>query len=344
MPVSLPVPRLVRPATGDKVRLPGMEVLGFYDEPYQVAVSRPPRPLRAAATVTSTHRPPPAANSTARVSALWETTEVSASALEWWKPHVVARRKLGGRRTRLSSMGTGGLIGVILFTLVVLAVQRPGRVAEESLGMMRADAAALLESLPPLEAVVISIGRSDVPDLSASTAATLAAESAARALFADAGGLIDETRDDTVTAASGMLEVTSRTNRLIAYRLAAESAFIRPSLPTAPDETDLPSATEAVASWRAEVETSLGDLASDVLPEHRATIDEWLGTLGTWQTTYLDTLRQADAVTMAAAVEDLEGQIARLHEELLAELADAGGDLLSQLADSRRTVERLLRD
>src|SRR5690606_12637247 len=91
VPVSLPPPPAPRKRSSeDTVRLPGMEVLGFYDEPYVVRVAPPPRRIPRPVVTTA---PPmtPATDATSRVASLWETTQIEESALEWWRPQVVAR-------------------------------------------------------------------------------------------------------------------------------------------------------------------------------------------------------------------------------------------------------------
>lgn len=321
-----------------------MELLGFYDQPYQVAVSRPPPPPRVSAIVTSMHRSSQALNSNERVSDLWETTEVNESALDWWKPQVIARRKLGGRRMRTSSLLTALIVMVGLVFLTWSLVQRPGRAAEESLQAMASDTRVLLQTLPAVEEVVTGIGQPDAPDLTLSTERVLDAESAARQLFADAGSQSGPRRDAAVSAAGGVLEATSRVNQLLAYRLSAERLLVPPVLPSSPGETDLPSATEAVAGWRAEIETGVSDLAPEVLPDHRNGLEQWLGSLDAWQSQYLDAIRQEDSPATGSAVADLESQILDLRQTLLDELAEEGGDLRVQIADARQAAERLLGD
>lgn len=319
-----------------------MEVLGFYDEPYQVAARTPP-PRKAATAIRASQPPRPSADSRSRVSTLWETTEITEGSLDWWKPQVVARRKLGGRRVRVSSLGIAMVVGGVLLALMLFLVQRPERLAEESISTLRTDARAVMETLAPLEALVTSMGNSQPPDLAATTATALEAESAARALFTDARSLSGPDRDGAVAAAGGVLEVTSRTNRLIAYRLSTENALVPPSLPVSAEDTDLPSATEAVTSWRADVETGLAELGTEVLPNHRVSLEDWLASLGSWQTRYLDAVRAGDGAAMTATIEGLVAEMESLEAGLLEELAAAGGELLAELADSRKALERLLR-
>lgn len=245
---------------------------------------------------------------------------------------------------RTSSLLTALVMAVGLIFVTWSLVQQPGRAAAESRQTIGSDTRALLQTLPAVEDVVTGIGQSDAPDLTLSTQRVLEAESAARQLFADAGSQAGPRRDAAVSAAGGVLEATSRTNQLLAYRLSAERMLVPPVLPSAPDETDLPSATEAVAGWRAEIETGVADLAQEVLPDHLRGLEAWLGSLDTWQGQYLDAIRQEDPQAMEATVADLESQILELRQTLLDELAEEGGHLRVRIADARQEAERLLGD
>ena len=96
VPVSVPPrPAPRRRSADDTVRLPGMEVLGFYDEPYVVRVAPQRRPI-GRPVVTAEAPRAPSADATSRVAGLWETTQIEENALEWWRPQVISRRRLGG--------------------------------------------------------------------------------------------------------------------------------------------------------------------------------------------------------------------------------------------------------
>lgn len=321
-----------------------MELLGFYDEPYQVAVHHPPKRRRSRPVVVQNAPVRPSLTADSRVSQLWETTEIDESALEWWKPHVVARRKLGGRSVRMSSVGWAAVACVVALSFAWYLIGRPAQMAEESRGVLRHEAATLVATLPNLESVATAVGNREPPDLSETTALVLDAESAARAVFGRAGSLEGMEREAGVGAAATVLEVTARVNRLIAYRLAAEGALIAPDLPSSPGETDLPAATEAVTAWRAEVETAVAELPPGVVPEHLHGLQVWLDGLDEWQARYVDGIRQEDAGAMQQALEELDGQLAGLHDDLLARLEEAGGELVAQLADARSAIEPLLGD
>src|SRR5690606_9163694 len=81
-----------------------------------------------------------------------------------------------------------------------------------------------------------------------------------------------------------------------------------------------------------------------VVPEHLHGLQVWLDGLDEWQARYVDGIRQEDAGAMQQALEELDGQLAGLHDDLLARLEEAGGELVAQLADARSAIEPLLGD
>lgn len=321
-----------------------MELLGFYDEPYAIRVERPSTPRRASSLVTAGHVPNKA-NTTSNVAALWETTELVAEGLDRWRPNVVARRRLDGRRMRFSSMAAGVAAAVLLAVLAWSLSERPARVAEESTDLIRQHATELNQALPALVNLVSTLGEAEAPGLAISTAASMEAEGAARALFADAGRLTQDSevaREAAVAAASSVLDATGRVNRLVAYRLATENTLVPPDLPTAPKPADLPAVTELVTGWRAGVESSLAEAAPTVLPDHRAAMEDWVGSLGDWQTRYLDAVRLGETEGVAAETRQVRQEIETLRRALLESLGAAGGELHLQLVDVETSVRRLL--
>lgn len=311
-----------------------MELLGFYDEPYQIQVSRPSAPARARQVLRVAHSTSPAADSGSRVATLWETTELDDSALEWWKPQVIARRKLGGKRLRTSSILLALVAVVGLSVVSWSALQRPGQQAQESATAVRVAAAALAETLAPLREMARQVGAPEAPDLSAATAVALAAEAEARALFTGAGELPetgDSRRDAAVSAASAVLDASSGLNRLVAYRLTAESVLVAPSLPADPTPAELPDVTATVAEWRAEVSTAVEELPAEVLPDNRAGLEGWVAGLEQWQQEYLDAVREDDAGSAAAAESRLRDDIGSLIADMQLALGDAGESIAAQV-------------
>lgn len=323
-----------------------MEVLGFFDRPYVVHVSTPPRRVARPVVVAEAPRAP-ALDATSRVAELWETTQIEESALDWWKPHVISRRRLGGSRIRLSAV-----IGIAVVLVTAVAGLRATLLGHaERVELTRAtivsEAAAIDSLIPELSAVVQALDDPSVPDLATSTEVVLSAESAARALFSAAGALGEDDariRATAVSGASGVLEVTSTVSRLLAYRLAVEGLLQPPALPDSPGSQDLAQVTEIVTGWRVDVEVGLEEITSSVLPAHRSQLEEWAASLDAWQVAYLDAVRQDDPTSVAAARSDLDAQLESLRATMRAELGTVGGELLSQLADASEAIEALLGD
>ena len=323
-----------------------MEVLGFYDEPYVVRVAPQRRPI-GRPVVTAEAPRAPSADATSRVAGLWETTQIEENALEWWRPQVISRRRLGGRRVRLSSL----VMTVAAIVMVVVGVSRAtsdrAEQAQRTREVITVEAASLREVVPRLSDVIRSLDDPAGPDLATSTEVVLSAESAARTLFSAAGGLGEDDADvraASISVASDVLEVTSTVNRLLAYRLAVEGVLQPPPLPDTPTSQDLAAVTEAVTGWRVEVELALEEIASSALPGHHEPLQGWVAGLDRWQAAYLDSVRQDDADAVGAARADLESQLASLGDDMRSELSVAGGELLSQLGDATAVIDRLLGD
>lgn len=321
-----------------------MELLGFYDQPYQVHVARPVPPRRAASLAATRHAVTPVGHSS-QVATLWETTELDDSALDWWKPGVIARRKLGARNIRASTLVIAAVAAVILAVVIHDLTQRPAEQAERSVQELRADTAVLLAGIEPLRSLATALGAPPAPDLMESTEVVLSAESAARAVFSDAGSVAEDAtsmRRDAVEGAGGVLDATSTLNRLVAYRLTAERILIDPILPRDPAATTVIEATEAVASWRAGIEETLRELPSDVLPDHRMALEEWRESLEGWQVAYLDAVREEDVATMVQELDAQMDAISGLHARLLADLQARGDDLDRVLAEAEDSLRRLI--
>lgn len=322
-----------------------MELLGFYDQPYQVAVSRPPLPARARQIVRATHDNPPALHHTSQVATLWETTELEEGALDWWKPQVIARRKLGGRQLRTSSTLGAVVIGLVLSILAWTLLQRPGQMAAESRAAIHGSAAALEATLDPLRELALTLGGGVAPDLAASSATTLEAEAEARALFTAAGDLPEsdeELRAAVVGAASAVLDATARINRLVAYRVTAEGLLLAPDLPAEAGPDRLPELTGLVAEWRAGLASGVDDLPEAVLPQHRAELEGWVAGLESWQAEYLDAVREQEAETVAAAADAIRADLVVLHDSLLAQLERAGNEIAGEVEEAERALGGLV--
>ncbi|MGH8911984.1 MAG: hypothetical protein ACRDVD_05680 [Acidimicrobiia bacterium] len=327
-------------------------MLGFYDEPVSVYVERPRPPRRAFDSVKDSHNGhsrtrPLVSTAVSLVQDLWDSTEIHAEALERWVPNVVARRKLGTRNLRTATV-VWSLVGAVVLAVVAwMTIVRPGLVAAEADAVLESDAAGVVSTLDPLDQLARSLGESAQPDLVVSTATVLEAEAAARALFTSAGELGDADeeiarRERAADVAGRLLDISSRSSRLVAYRLSAEQALFVPDLPTDPSAADISAVTGRIAQWRSQVDGIVVDLPSDVLPAERAKLVAWGTGLQAWQEYYLDAMREGDAATMGAAVTTKADQVAGLRSDLLEALRDAGTEMAASVAEVRASLEALV--
>lgn len=328
----------------DARNLPGMEILGFYDGPNEVWVERPRTPRRAVSQATTQHGGSSDDSLSARIAELWETTEINESALEWWKPHVIARRKLGGRRIRIGISTMWALAALAVLMGAWTLVSRPERVAQQTGLDLSAQAQTLVASLPALSEQAGTIGQAATPDLSAATAAALDVEQAARDVFTLSGSVDDESvRSVAVASASTSLEASSRLSQLVAFRITAEAVLIPPSATIDSAVTDLSAATETVTSWRAGVEAAFAGLAVETLPVAHETLAEWTSELEVFQSTYLDTLREGGSPeALQRLITAQEERIAAIHAGLLENLGEAGVEIVDALEGARSGLEGLI--
>lgn len=323
-----------------------MELLGFYDEPYRVVSApkrRPALPTRPLLTVPA--RVPSAhSSSTAMVADLWETTELDSEALEWWKPGVIARRKLGGRKIRTATIVVSMFVAAIVGALVWFVAQRPAQIDSQARAAFGAASRAVRGTLEPLAALAGSLGDDQPPDLVSSTATILAAESAARALFSAAGGLPPDeayaaVKEEAVGASGTILDATTDLSKLVAFRLTAERVLSPPMVAADPAATDLAGATEEVAHWRADLDSGINELPSGVLTNFSGRIESWQRDLQKWQETYLDGLRQGDAAATHSAVDDQTARIEGLQREMKSELARRGAEIADSVEQTSALID-----
>lgn len=341
-----------------------MELLGFYDEPYGIRVDRPAR--RTVPDLALTHRHPrpdssrvsqapkdplaPAGPDSTRpggplIAQLWDTTALDESLLDWFKPGIIARSKLGGRRlsvtTILGVLAVAALMSAALWWLI----EQPRHVETRLRATVTADAAVLRSTIEPLATLALSLDAGNSPDLSSSTATVFTAEAAARRLFADAADVVDSadvSRQAAVEAAGSVLDASTRLSRLIAYRLVAERVLLPPELPIEATPADIGVATEAVAVWRSEVSATLADLPADVLADHATRLAAWDGELQAWQEGYLDAVLLEQPAAVAAAVAAQTDRISGLRMDLLDRLNTAGEALATDLEGAGSHLDSLL--
>ena len=336
-----PIPSArVRRRVGN-LRLPGMEVLGFYDEPYRVVASSrrrfvpPPRSMLGAPTATSRVH----SSSTAMVADLWETTELDSEALEWWKPGVIARSKLGGREIRTATIVASMLLAAVVGALLWFVVKRPVQIDSQARADFAAATQEVLGTTGPLADLAKSLGDAESPDLVSSTATILAAESAARDMFSTAGALPPSAagmsvHESAVGVSGAILDATAGLSKLVAFRLTAERILLPPLVPTDPSATDLTDATEQVAAWRADVDSGINELPPGVLTDFYGRMESWQQGLQAWQESYLDAIRQDDGAKARSIEGDQSTKVEGLLGDMRSELADRGSEMANSIENA----------
>lgn len=338
-----PTPRARRPVGA--FRLPGMELLGFYDEPYRVVSSPTRRPRVSPHPVFTAPalRPSSHSSSTAMVADLWNTTELDSAALEWWRPGVIARRKLGERKIRTATIVASMLLAAIVGALLWFVTKRPAQIDSQARAEFAAATRDVMGTIEPLADLAGALGDAQPPDLVSSTGSILAAESAAREMFSTAGALPSAEADTSVREAavgvSGtILDATGGLSKLVAFRLTAERILSPPVVPTDPEATDLADATEQVAAWRADVDSGIDELPSGVLTDFYGRLEAWHQQLQGWQEGYLDAVRQGDAEAARSAVHDQGSLVEGLRQDMKANLATRGTEIAGTLRQSSTLI------
>lgn len=279
------------------------------------------------------------------VADLWETTELDSTALEWWRPGVIARSKLGSREIRTATIVASMLLAAIAGALLWFVTKRPAQIDSQARANFATVASDVADTIGPLTALARSLGDVQPPDLVSSTATILAAESAARDMFTASGALpadeVDSSVKESAVAVSGsVLDATGGLSKLVAFRLTAERVLAPPVVPTEPDATDLADATEQVAAWRADVDSGINQLPSGVLTAFYQRLEAWQQGLQSWQESYLDAVRQGDGAAAGLAVEDQATRIAGLRREMKAELGRRGTEIADTLVQASSLIGR----
>jgi hypothetical protein len=309
-----------------------LETLGFYDPATIVSVS-----------VDSTNTRSPVPNQDRELLPPQVPTEPSPKKslipdidLSGWKPHVIARSKLG--RGRISSLTIVGLSVtlVVLVALVAGLLRGPGRQAEQRGEAVAAQINDLTLALTGLDPILTDA----TTDVAEATPLLIAVDDSARRLFDAAAQLGDEPeqqvlRQSATSLAERALDLESLIGDALSYRLVLNPLWRSPQLVGLVDPTQ---AAAAIATWQSQ----LGDMAETLpltpaLADHVSLVRDFIADLDDWRFGYMDSLAVDDLASAEAAVADLEGQLALLaqsgEETLTTIFADAGVERRSLLAD-----------
>jgi len=303
---------LLERSEGPSIELTMLESLGFYTDSDDLLV-------------TITDPLPPGIDPL--LPAASPRSQVPDLEIGGWRPHVIARSKLG--RGRLSSLMVVGLCVslIILVALVASLLQAPAATTARQTSELAATATELAASLSRLDAVISD----PAGGVAESSALLLNVDRSARALFDMAAGLPDDNADrqTAIGAAQSALALKTALGDALNYRLVLEPLWQSPELEGVSDSTV---AAAQVAEWQVALADVLTDLpASPELGDHVEQVKGFIASVETWRIRYLDALTARNSAAAAAATADLEGQMAIL--------AQSGEDALTAIfvtADAER--------
>jgi hypothetical protein len=306
-----------------------LESLGFFDPANEIVVTMGPTTPYPQPEASAPAPTPPTPRPGVR-------SLIPDIDLLGWRPHVIARSKLG--KGRYSTM----MITILAVSLLVLAVvvanllRAPAEQTARQENTLTEASTRLGSALSGLEPVLANV----TTDVAEATSSLISVESAARDLF-DAAALLGDDpeqqvlRQSAASLAQRSMDLEASIGEALNYRRVLDPLWDSPDLVGVVDPTD---AAAAVAGWQAQ----LGDLVASLpdtaqLQVHVDQVRGFVEELDGWRVRYLDALSLGDLGTAEAAVADLDGQLALL--------AQSGEDTLSRLFDDASTERsRILSD
>ena len=303
-----------------RVRLAAMETLGFFDTPSTQTTGK-----------ASTNGHPPAAVQTAPPPSSTEQT------LEEWTP-APPNRHLQKRSVRW---------GVIVFVFALAAVlgagafwiyQRPTSAAEIAVSQLAEQAETLDDSLVQLTPLVETLAAGKSIDGDPLGVITLEVNDAARDLYTLAGELPSSesaSRTAASDAASLALDASRLVSDLTTYENALSPNLIPPALETDSSLVDLAAAAKDYGDWQARLTRIRGALPTGVAMQVTAEFDQFLGSLDSMRSDYLDALRNEERFAAREVGDELAVELAAisalLEETIIAHAAMA----LSEIETAR---------
>ncbi|HKX74110.1 MAG TPA: hypothetical protein VJR05_01865 [Acidimicrobiia bacterium] len=274
-----------------------LESLGFYDAGNTMVVSLAP------------HHPAPLPLPTPRVTAPSSSRQLIPDLeLEGWKPHVIARSKLGRGSFRATSVGIAGLIGFCVLVLVISLVRGPEAATTVHRQAMATSAQSMALALQDLAEALAP----DDPAAIDATAPLAAIDVAARDLFLASTQLEpnDELRAEATAISRQALDLEGRVTEALSYRLVLAPFWHSPGLDQV---TDAPTAAAALAPWQAQMTEVVASLPTgSVVSDHVRLVRAFVAEFSTWAKDYLDALAASDEARSQELLVKLEGDLAHL--------------------------------
>ncbi len=307
-----------RPSTttnDDAVRISWMETLGF-SESTSVWSDRPEPQARLTPGSNGRH---------VRTVADWQPTEVGAA--------------LNHRRVRWGLLLTVlSLIGLIAWATVWYLGQ-PAERAENASANVASEATSLAATLPALQTANASLVEGAVD-----SAALVAADQAARALFDASSNLEDQpdARSAASEAASKSLDAVRLINDANAYRLAVAPMLSAPDLVVDPELIELEDAARAFGDWQLDFDAARTSLPDGVLSDVTQSLDILSANLSNTLRTYLDALRNDDVSGARQAVADLSDDLESISVEMELALGSVQERAAARITDAKAALDLLV--
>lgn len=313
---------LDRNQSDQSLELSMLESLGFYSDD-------------SALVVTVAEMPPGIAPSLPAPDSRSQVPDIDIGG---WRPHVIARSKLGGGR--LSSTAIIGLSVtlIVLIAMITSLLRGPGETAARQNNQLSDVATELAASLSRLDAVMAA----PTGEVAESTSLLLDVDRSARDLFDVAAALPEDnaSRQAAIGAAQSALAMETALGDALSYRVILQPLWDSPVLDGVTDSTE---AASMVANWQVDLADMVESFPdSPPLDEHVAQVTDFVAGFDQWRVRYLDAVTAGDTAKADAAEADLEGQLALLAqagEETLGAVfaaADAERGRLIRALDSLR--------
>jgi hypothetical protein len=314
----------------DVLEVSMLESLGFYDPATEIVVTVAPQaPPMPPGIAPSPIEPVQRSGDSARQL-------IPDVDLGNWKPHVIARSKLGRQRMSAATIVILSLVLLAMTALVLNLLRAPADQEVRDEGAVIRAANGLATSLTRLDPILADA----TTDVAEATSLLISVDTAARDLFDATASLTDGTEQQVLRQSAGSLaqralQLESLVGEALSYRLVLNPLWRSPDLAGVTDPTQ---AAVAISAWEAQ----LADMSA-ILPDaaelssHVQQVAEFVGGIEAWRIRYIDALAVDDVAGAEAAVADLEGQLALLaqsgEESLTAVFADAGAERGRILAD-----------
>jgi hypothetical protein len=282
-----------------------LESLGFFDPSSVLSVTTDEAPMGPREMVLTSTSP----HSSIGATPYNPRSPLPEADIPDWKPHVIARSKLGRGRISYARLVAVSVAIVVVTAFVAGLLRAPEREAAAE-GLQVADHVAQLASaLRGLDPILSD----PTTDIAEATPLLIAVDTTSRALFDGASELGDNTeqavlRQSATAISQRALDLESVLGDSLSYRLVLGPLWRSPDLA---GQTDPTQAAAGIATWQ----SLLGDMIETMptTPELSSHVDQvraFVESIEGWRIDYMDALAVNDIAGAETLVADLEGQLA----------------------------------